>query len=232
MKFTVLTLFPEVVESYISSSIIKRAIEKSLVEVEILNIRTSKFQQVDDYAYGGESGMVLKIDPIVHVLKENNLLDKHIILLTPAGTPLKQQISRDLVKQYSHVVLICGHYEGVDARIEHYISQEISIGDYVITSGELSALVVLDSMTRLVPGVINKQSLQVESFDDYLLDFPVYTRPQEFENHIVPSVYLSGHRKAIEDYRFAERKRITKMKRPDLYKKFLKKVKLIDKKFI
>ncbi|WP_216082927.1 tRNA (guanosine(37)-N1)-methyltransferase TrmD [Candidatus Mycoplasma haematohominis] len=222
MKFTILTIFPSSLESYINSSIIQKASKKGLIEIEVINIRKKPWQQVDDYAYGGKSGMVLKIEPIVEALKEHQLLDKHIVLLTPTGTTLKQSLIKDLVK-HKHIVMICGHYEGIDARIENYISQEISIGDYVLTSGELGAMVLLDSITRLVPNVINQESLQTESFDCDLLDFPVYTRPQEFDGHKVPDIYLNGNHKEIEKFRLREQERITKEKRPDLYNKYIDK---------
>lgn len=222
MKFTILTLFPDSLEGYLNSSIIKRAKSKGLLEIELINIRESHGQQVDDYAYGGGTGMVLKIEPIVNALRNNNLLDKHTVLLTPSGTSFNQNEARELSKSHSHIVLICGHYEGIDARISNYITQEISIGDYVTTSGELAALVVVDVVSRLIPGVINEQSLNSESFDDYLLDYKSYTRPQNFEGFLVPEVYLQGNHKNINKYRLEERIKLTKQKRPDLYKLYLK----------
>lgn len=220
MRFTIFTIFPNSLESYINSSIIQKATQRGLVDIEIINIREQAWQQVDDYAYGGKSGMVLKIDPIVAALRKHQLLDKHIILLTPSGITLRQPVLRELTK-HEHIVLICGHYEGIDARIEHYISQEISIGDYVLTSGELGALVIVDGVTRLIPDVIKKESLKTESFDSNLLDFPVYTRPQKFEGHTIPDVYLSGNHKEIEKFRLKEQERMTREKRPDMYKKYI-----------
>lgn len=221
MKFTILTLFPESLESYLNSSIISKAISRGLVEVEIINFRKEKWQQVDDYAYGGNAGMVLKIEPIVEALREHNLLGTHIILLSASGIPLSQAKARNLSSQHRHITLICGHYEGVDARISKYISQEISIGDYLLTSGELASLVLVDCITRLVPGVINEQSLKTESFDDFLLDYPVYTRPREFEGQSVPEVYLNGNHQEIDKFRLKEQERMTRERRPDLWVQYV-----------
>lgn len=220
-KFTILTIFPEIIESYISKSIPKQAQLKGLVEIKVINIRSHPQEQVDDYAYGG-GGMVLKVEPIVRALREHNLLNEHIILLTPAGKRLNQEKAVALTTTAKHIVLICGHYEGIDARINKYIKEEISIGDYVLSSGELASLVLLDSVIRLIPNVINKDSLVCESFNDYLLDYPVYTRPQNFEGDLVPDIYLSGDHKAIEKYRLKIREKITEEKRPDLFRKYLK----------
>ncbi|AEG73021.1 tRNA (Guanine-N(1)-)-methyltransferase [Mycoplasma haemofelis str. Langford 1] len=221
-KITVLTIFPEIIESYISKSIPKRAQLKGLVEIEVVNIRSHPQEQVDDYAYGGGSGMVLKIEPILSRLRERDLLKDRVIYLTPSGKTLNNEMAKGLSECGENLVLICGHYEGIDERLSKYIDEEISIGDYVLSSGELSALVLLDSVVRLIPKVISEHSLKSESFSDYLLDYPVYTRPQEFEGDKVPEVYLSGDHKAIEEYRLEMRKKITKEKRPDLYEKYLK----------
>ncbi|OAL10123.1 tRNA (guanosine(37)-N1)-methyltransferase TrmD [Candidatus Mycoplasma haematobovis] len=220
-RITVLTIFPEIIESYISKSIPKQAQLKGLIEIKVINIRSHPQEQIDDYAYGG-GGMVLKVEPIVRALRENNLLNEHIILMTPAGIRLNQERAKAITTIAKHIVLICGHYEGIDARINKYIKEEISIGDYVLSSGELASLVLLDSIIRLIPNVINKDSLISESFNDYLLDYPVYTRPQNFEGDLVPDIYLSGDHKAIEKYRLEMRKKITEEKRPDLFKKYLK----------
>ncbi|XP_032746479.1 tRNA (guanine-N(1)-)-methyltransferase-like [Rattus rattus] len=221
MKFTILTAFPDSFTSYFSSSIIKQAQNKNLVNIELINFRREKGHKIDDYAYGGKTGMVLKIEPIVECLKTNNLLNHSIILLSPSGKPLTQQMARDLAKQ-EHIVMLCGHYEGIDARIQKYVTHEVSIGDYLLTSGELAAMVILDCVTRLIPGVINQQSLETESFDEYLLDYPVYTRPPSFEGQDVPEIYLSGNHGEIEKFRKQEQERITKERRPDLWKKYLK----------
>lgn len=165
--------------------------------------------------------MVLKVEPIVEALREHNLLNTHIILLSASGTPLTQREARSLSSKYDHITLICGHYEGVDARISKYISQEISIGDYLLTSGELASLVLVDCITRLIPGVINEQSLKTESFDTYLLDYPVYTRPREFEGQSVPEVYLNGNHQEIDKFRLQEQERMTRERRPDLWAKYV-----------
>lgn len=221
MKFTVLTLFPESLESYINSSIIKRAQEKNLVEIETINFRKNKWDQVDDYAYGGKTGMVLKVEPIVSALRENDLTDKYIVLLSTAGTVWNQKTAKTFSEK-DHIVIICGHYEGIDARISKFVTQEISVGDYLLTSGELASLIIIDSVSRLIPGVINKQSLETESFNDDLLDYPVYTRPREFEGQMVPEVYLNGNHEEIKKFRIQEQEKITREKRPDLWKKYIR----------
>ncbi|MGL4950728.1 MAG: tRNA (guanosine(37)-N1)-methyltransferase TrmD [Mycoplasma sp.] len=225
MKITILTLFDEVFNSFINSSIIKKAISQNLVEIEIINFRdysTDKHKRVDDYQYGGGPGMVIGLQAITDALATVKTNNSHIMLTSPSGTLLTQSKVEELSLK-EHIVLIAGHYEGFDARIEHYIDESISVGDYVLTGGEIPALLITDAITRLIPGVISKDSLVDESFNNNLLDYPAYTKPTNFEGYEVPSVLLSGNHKDINNFRLNQQIEITKRKRPDLYKKYLKK---------
>lgn len=225
MKITILTLFDEIYPNFLNSSIIKRAIEKKLIEIEIINFRSfslDKHKKVDDYQIGGGPGMVIKLQPIVDAIKYYQEPSSKVILTSPSG----QVLNQELLKKFStipHIILIAGHYEGFDARLENYIDDSISIGDYVLTGGELPSLVMLDGIIRLIPGVINADSLESESFNNDLLDYPAFTKPIDYEGHIVPEILLSGNHQAIDKYRHEEQIKLTKNKRPDLYKKFLKK---------
>lgn len=218
MKIDVLTLFPNMYDNFLTESIIKRAIEDKKVEVNIHNIRdytVYKNNQVDDYPFGGGGGMVLMCDPIfraVESLKEDNTV---VIMMTPSGKIFKQNIAYDLSK-YKHLIILCGHYEGFDERIKTIVDLELSIGDYILTGGELPSMVVMDSIIRLVGGVINSNSLTNESFNDNLLDYPNYTKPVDYRGMKVPEVLLSGHHQNIEKFRYEERVRLTKENRPDL----------------
>lgn len=224
MKITILTLFENSCRSFIESSIIKRAIEKKLVEIEIVDFREhslDKHKKVDDYQFGGGPGMVLSIQPIANCIKKIKQTNSKVILTTPSGKLFNQSMAKELSKQ-DHIILIAGHYEGFDARIENYIDDSISIGDYVLTGGELPTLVILDAIVRLIPNVINSESLLSESFENNLLDYPVYTKPHEYDGYKVPEVLLSGNHKLIEEYRLNSQIELTKKNRPDIYKKYLK----------
>lgn len=218
MKIDVLTLFPNMYDNFLSESIIKRAIQDKKIEINIHNIRdytVYKNNQVDDYPFGGGGGMVLMCDPIfraIDALKED---DTKVIMMTPSGKVFKQNIAYDLSKN-KHLIILCGHYEGFDERIKSIVDIELSIGDYVLTGGELPSMVVMDSIIRLVDGVINSNSLTSESFNDNLLDYPNYTKPVEYRGMKVPDVLLSGHHKNIQEYRHNEQVRLTKENRPDL----------------
>lgn len=218
MKIDVLTLFPDMFSGFINESIIKRAINNNLVEINVYNIRdfsTLKNKQVDDYQFGGGPGMVLMCEPIFNAVEALRKSNTKVIMLTPSGKQCNQNIVKDLT-MFEHIILLCGHYEGFDERIKILVDMEISIGDYILTGGELPAMVIIDSITRLIPGVINDESLKNESFSDNLLDYPVYTRPEEFRGMKVPEVLLSGHHANIDKYRSSERIRVTKEKRSDL----------------
>lgn len=214
MKIDILTLFPGMFAGFTNESIIKRSISKGLVEINIHNIRDYspyKNKQVDDYSYGGGAGMVMMCEPIFRAIdylkKENSV----IIMLTPGGETFKEKIAYEF-SNYSHIILLCGHYEGFDERIKTIVDREISIGDYVLTGGEIPAMAVIDATIRLIPGVINKESLENESFNDGLLDYPVYTKPAEFRGLRVPDVLLSGHHANIARYREEERRKLTNLR--------------------
>lgn len=221
MKIDVLSLFPEMYDGILNSSIIKRAIAKKLVTINVHNFRDyslSPHKKVDDYPFGGGEGMVLMPQPIFDAVDAIKTPDSYIILMTPKGVPYKQSIAYDLSLK-KHIIIICGHYEGFDERIRSLADLEVSIGDYILTGGEIPSMVLIDSITRLVDGVIEKESHEKESFNNNLLDYPVYTRPVNFRGMEVPSVLLSGHHKNIENYRYEKQLEMTKTRRPDLLEK-------------
>lgn len=218
MKIDILTLFPETFNGFKENSIIKRAINKELVEINIINFRDySKLnnKQVDDAPYGGGAGMVLMCDPIVRAIEDLKNNDSLVILLCPQGKTLNQSKVKEL-SRYKHLIIICGHYEGYDERIREFVDLEISVGDYILTGGEIPAMIITDAVTRLLPGVINDESFINDSFSDNLLDYPTYTRPEVYRGLKVPEVLLSGNHAKIKEYRDAERLKRTKEKRPDL----------------
>ena len=221
MKIDILTLFPNMFDGFLNESIIKRAIEKEVVQINVVNFRNySKLNnsQVDDTPYGGGAGMVLMCDPIVSAIEDLKDDDTTVILMTPQGTQYKQEIARNL-KLKKHIILVCGHYEGFDERIRNFVDMEISIGDYVLTGGELPAMVICDSIIRLLDGVIREGSHIEDSFTDNLLDYPTYTKPYDFRGMKVPDVLLSGNHKKIEEYRKEESLKRTAERRPDLLDK-------------
>ena len=219
MKIDILTLFPNMFEGAFQESIIKRAIENKIVEVNIHNFRdytNDPHNKVDDTPYGGGAGMVLMAQPIFDCVEALKTENSKVILLTPSGIPYKQKQAYDLSKE-KHLIIICGHYEGFDERIRTLADFEISIGDYVLTGGEIPAMVLVDSITRLIPGVINERSHIEDSFNEkYLLDYPSYTKPRVFRGMEVPEILLSGDHKKIDEYRYQESVRKTKEIRPDL----------------
>ena len=220
MRIDILTLFPEMFNSILNESIIKRAIDKNLVDINIINFRDYSplnNHQVDDTPYGGGAGMVLRCEPIFLALDDIKTKDSKVILLTPEGTTYNQAKAKSLAKE-SHLIIICGHYEGFDERIKTLVDEEISIGDFILTGGEIPAILIVDSVTRLVDGVITKESLDSESFNDNLLDYPTYTKPAEYRGLKVPDILLSGDHAKIAKYRKEQRINKTKEKRPDLLK--------------
>lgn len=224
MIFNVLTLFPEMFEGFLKASIIGRSIENNLLDVNLINIRDfseDKHKSVDDAPYGGGPGMVMTPQPLRDAIQSVNQ-DSHIVFLTPKGQPLDQKKVIDLSNQ-ENITLICGHYEGIDQRIiDTYVDEEISIGDYVLTGGELGAMVVVDSVTRLLPGVLgDEDSYKEDSHYNGLLDHPHYTRPQSFDGKEVPKVLLSGHHEKIEQWRLEQSIINTYEKRSDLIDKKL-----------
>lgn len=208
-------------ENVFSSSIIKRAVDEEKVEINIHNFREyskDSHHKVDDTPYGGGSGMVLTCQPIFDCVESLKTKDSLTILLTPDGIPYKQEIAYNLATK-KHIILICGHYEGFDERIRSICDMELSIGDYVLTGGELASMVITDSIVRLLPGVIEQASHQNDSFNNNLLDYPTYTKPRNFRGLEVPSVLLSGDHKKIEEYRKNESIKRTQERRPDLLEK-------------
>ena len=214
MQIDILTLFPEMFDGFLSESIIKRAIEKDKVKINIINFRDYTYDphgKVDSAPFGGGPGMVLQIEPIYNALEAIKRDDSHIILLTPSGKTFNQKKAKELTN-YNHLILICGHYEGFDDRIKLLVDEEISIGDFVLTGGELPAMMITDATTRLIEGVISKESLETESFTEDLLDYPVYTKPRVFKGMKVPDVLVSGDHKKISEYRKDEQIRLTNEK--------------------
>ena len=219
MKIDILTLFPDMFDGVFNESIINRAIEDKKVEINIIDFRkytNDPHNKVDDTPYGGGAGMVLTCQPIFDCIEDIRDENSTVIMLTPDGVPFKQSIAYDLSKK-SHLILLCGHYEGFDERIKSICDMEISIGDYVLTGGEVPAMVIVDAVTRLIPGVINEESHLADSFNDkHLLDYPTYTKPYDFRGMKVPDILLSGDHKKIEEYRYEESLKKTKERRPDL----------------
>ena len=217
MKIDILTLFPNMFEGFLNESIIKRAIEKNLITINVHNIRDYsklKNKQVDDYQFGGGAGMVLMCEPIFDAIEDLRTEDTEVIMLTPSGNEFNQQLAYDFSKK-KHLILLCGHYEGFDERIKTIVDRTISIGNYVLTGGEIPAMAITDSITRLIPGVINEESLTSETFNDDLVDYPVYTKPVNFRGLTVPDVLLSGHHANINKWREEQRKRLTDEKKGD-----------------
>lgn len=222
MKITILTLFPEVFEGFLSTSIPLLAKEKGLLDVNIINFRdytTDKHHKCDDEPYGGGAGMVLKPEPLFKALKSIDATSKRVIYPTPSGKLFNQSIAKELSSE-KELVFIAGHYEGLDQRvIDAFVTDELSIGDYVLSSGETAILVMIDAIYRLIDGVISPESLVEESFNDSLLEYPQYTRPQEYEGMRVPEVLLSGNHKQINDWRYKKRLEKTIKNRIDLMSK-------------
>jgi len=230
IRFDILSVFPEMFESPLNHSILKRAQEKGIAEIHLHNIRDyaeDKHRMTDDAPYGGGGGMVMKVEPIDRALasivpSRDNAL---VVLLTPQGETFNQKIAEEM-SRYFRIVLVCGHYEGVDERVrDHLVDREISIGDFVLTGGELSAMVVVDAVTRLIPGVLgNYDSASYDSFSTGLLEYPHYTRPGSYRDWQVPDVLLSGNHREIESWRRKESLKRTYLRRPDL----LEKIELCD----
>ncbi|MCL5409111.1 MAG: tRNA (guanosine(37)-N1)-methyltransferase TrmD [Candidatus Omnitrophica bacterium] len=225
MRIDILSIFPEIFTP-LYSSIIKRAQEKNILCLKIWNLRdfaTGKHKKTDDQPYGGGKGMVFKCSPIfkgIKKIKQKNP-EGWIILTSPQGKLFNQKTAEKLTKK-KNIIIICGHYEGIDERVKTIVDEEISIGDYILTGGELPAMVIVDTITRLLPGVLQEESLKHESFTNYLLDWPCWTRPQVYKNMRVPKILLSGDHKKIEQWKIKKSIEITKIKRPDLYRLYSK----------
>ena len=220
MKIQILTIFPDVCRSVFNESILKRACEKNLATLEAVDLRrwtSDRHRTVDDAPYGGGPGMVMKIEPIDQALSEIRCPASKVILMSPQGRPFSDQVARELALE-TDLIFLCGHYEGIDQRVaDHLVDDEISIGDYVLTSGVLPALVITDAIVRLIPGVLgDQQSAEQDSFAEGILDHPHYTRPAEYNGWKVPDVLLSGNHKAIAEWRKETALATTRKRRPDL----------------
>lgn len=240
IRINVMTLFPDMIYSYVGESIIKRAVEKEILDIKAYNIRDyseNRHKKVDDYPFGGGAGMVMTPQPIYSTyekimedmdelgLNSDTNKKSRLIYLSPKGRTFDQNMAKELASEES-ITFLCGHYEGVDQRIiDLIVTDEVSIGDYVLTGGELPALVMIDSIARLIPGVLNKQeSFEDESFEGNLLEYPQYTRPREFMGLEVPPVVISGNHKKVDEWRLEESKKLTKKRRKDLWTRYCKEI--------
>ncbi|AJC49913.1 tRNA (guanosine(37)-N1)-methyltransferase TrmD [Mycoplasma flocculare] len=222
MKINVLTLFPRYFDIFSAESIIGKAIKQNKVTINVVNFRNfseNKHQKVDDYVYGGGPGLLLQIQPVVAALEKVGGIK---IALSPQGKKFDQTIAKKLASE-EEITFLCGHYEGFDQRIiDNFIDFELSIGDFILTGGEIAAMAIIDAIIRLKPDIINSNSLKNETFNDFLLDYPQYSRPANFRGFLVPNVLISGNHKEIQEWRQKQRELITQKKRPDLWKKYLK----------
>lgn len=221
MIIDIITIFPDFFTPFLETSMIRKALEKQYVKINIHNLRdhtTNKHKKIDDTPYGGGAGMLMTIQPFEAVISALKTKDSVVILLSPQGELLSQPKAIELATK-THIILLCGHYEGVDARIQAYIDMELSIGDYVLTGGEIPAMIVADAITRLIPGVLHEESAQADSLQNGLLKYPQYTKPEHYKGMAVPDVLLSGHHQQIESWRKQEQLKQTLVKRPDLLKK-------------
>lgn len=219
MKITYLTLFPEMFMGFKDTSIVKKAVLKGLVELEFVDIRSftqDKNLRVDDYPFGGGAGLVMMCQPVLDAIRSCRMPNSHVIYMSPQGQVFKQADAQRLKRDYEHLILLCGHYEGIDERILSEVDEQISIGDYVLTGGEVPAMVVSDAVIRLVDGVITAQSHEDDSFSDGLLEYPQYTRPRVYEGMEVPEILLSGNHGAVDRWRHQMALKKTRSHRPDL----------------
>ena len=224
IRIDILTLFPSMFDGFLNESIINRAIKRNLVQINVINFRDYTLDthgKVDDTPYGGGAGMVLTPQPIFDAVEDLKTENTKVILLTPDGKTYNQEMAYSYSKE-EHIILICGHYEGFDERIRTLADSEISIGDYVLTGGEIPSMVITDSITRLIDGVIEKESHEYDSFNNNLLDYPTYTKPRDFRGMKVPDVLTSGNHKEIEKYRLEQQIKRTKERRPDILKEVIK----------
>jgi len=220
VKITILTLFPEMFDSFLNTSIIKRAISKEVVTINVINIRDftlDKYGRVDSAPVGGGAGLIMKCQPVIDAIKSQE--KGKVILFSPRGQTFNQAKAHELSKE-NHIILLCGHYEGLDERISSYVDEEISIGDYILTGGEIASLAVSDAIIRLLDGAITHESIEEESFENGLLEYPQYTEPYEYDNKTIPDILYSGNHEAIAKWRKKESLRITKERRPDLFLKY------------
>ena len=221
MRITVLTLFPEMYRDFVSTSIIGRAIERGLVTVDFVQIRDfahDHYRHVDDKPFGGGLGQVMKCQPVLDALNSVKTENSYSMMMSPAGNVYNQSKARQL-SQKDHLILLCGHYEGFDARINKHVDELVSIGDYVLTGGEMASMVIMDSVIRLLNGVIREGSTDDESHENGLLEYPQYTQPADYQGDKVPDILLSGHHAKIQEWRTQQSLLLTKKVRPDLFEK-------------
>lgn len=221
MRFDIVTLFPDSFISVLSSGLLGKALAKKIAEINLVNPRdftTDKHRKVDDEPYGGGVGMLMKPEPIFKAVESLPILPRReIILMSPQGQTINQPLLRELATNYDQLIVICGHYEGVDERVQHLVTREVSLGDFVLTGGEIPAMALINGVMRLIPGTVGKaESLQSESFEEGLLDYPQYTRPANFRGWKVPDVLLSGNHAAIAKWRYEQQLKRTRDRRPDL----------------
>ena len=223
MKITILTLFPEMFDGFLSNSIIKRAVAKSVVKINMVNIRKftkDKYGRVDSAPVGGGSGLIMKCQPIVDCLQSVRTDKSHVILLSPRGRTYHQSTAHEFKEKYEDLIIICGHYEGVDERVNKYVDELISIGDFILTGGELGAMVISDSIIRLIDGAIASESIVEESFENGLLEYPQYTEPFDYNGDKIPDILYSGNHTAINKWRQKQSLRLTRDLRRDLFDKY------------
>lgn len=223
MKITILTLFPEMFDGFMTNSIIKRAIAKGIVTINIANIRDftkDKYGRVDSAPVGGGSGLIMKCQPIIDCLESVKSDKSHVVLLSPRGETYSQQKAHQYKDQYEDIVIICGHYEGIDERVNKYVDEQVSIGDYILTGGELGAMVISDSIIRLIDGAISSESIVSESYENGLLEYPQYTEPFDYKGDKIPDILYSGNHVAIDKWRQKQSLKITKENRKDLFDKY------------
>lgn len=221
MRFDIVTLFPDCFISVLSSGLLGKALAKKIAEINLVNPRdftTDKHRKVDDEPYGGGVGMLMKPEPIFAAVESLPILPRReIILMSPQGETIAQPLLRELATNYDQLIVICGHYEGVDERVQHLVTREVSLGDFVLTGGEIPAMALINGVMRLLPGTVGKaESLESESFEEGLLDYPQYTRPANFRGWKVPDVLLSGNHAAIAKWRYVQQVERTRLRRPDL----------------
>ena len=222
MKISILTLFPEFFDGFLTNSIIKRAIAKDIVQIEIINIRDftqDKYGRVDSAPVGGGAGLIMKCQPVLDCLKAVRKDNSHVVLLSPRGVTYNQACARDFAG-YDHLIVICGHYEGTDERINKYVDELVSVGDFILTGGEIGAEIISDSVIRLLKGAIAPESIVDESFENGLLEYPQYTEPFDYEGDKIPDILYSGNHTAIDKWRKKESLKLTIEYRPDLFKKY------------
>ncbi|MGI0487571.1 tRNA (guanosine(37)-N1)-methyltransferase TrmD [Pantanalinema rosaneae CENA516] len=230
MRFDIVTLFPDFFTSPLSSGLLGKALAKQIAAVHLINPRdftTDKHRKVDDEPYGGGVGMLMKPEPIFAAVESlPQIPPREVVLMTPQGEPMHQAMFQKFAANYQQLVIICGHYEGVDERVLNLVTQEVSLGDFVLTCGEIPALTLINGVTRLLPGTVGKEeSLKAESFEQELLDYPQYTRPPVFRDWAVPEVLLSGNHAAIAKWRHEQQVQRTRDRRPDLYQRWLERQK-------